>query len=282
MTIRTLGYAASRFWGIADGERGSSGDSLIDSLRDEKEGQQDDPPPEDQDNEGQDDQDDDQDQGDDADHGDEDDHRPDRQEAGDEHLSRGQQRIRNQARINREAEERARLAETALAEERARRDERDRLTQAAAAQREAEEERAAMAAMSDAERATYLMAKELKQLKNGQIAAERRTADMLDRSSFDNLLAAKPNLAKHRDKVERMYNDIQRSGGFLARKVILQTVLGEELLNGATTGRQRDEARGRVERERVQNRTPRGGAVPRGDNRKLSLVQRMERDDLKI
>lgn len=254
-------------------------DTLVDSVRElnNPKPDQNDDPPEDQNDPPEDAPEDQPDDQDDA--------ADDQRDRGDEdtqQLSRGQERIRNQARINAAERERAERAERDLAAERARNDERARIGAEEAQRREAEEERVAFQNMSESERAVYLVAKSNKKLEDRFVQMERRNQDANDRAQFDNLVRSDKRFEKFRAEVERMYTDIQRQGGFLAREVILDTLVGRDMRTNGTRTQQRQDAQDRVERERTRNRTPRGAPPPRGGDRKLSHVQRMERADPKI
>lgn len=262
---------------MADDDR----DTLVESLREQNNGgpqgqdnQQDqhDDPPDDQDLPDDQDQDDDQDDQSGHDHGDED--------QAQQRQSRGSERIRRQQELNRQERERADRLERELAEERARSAARAEFEQTQLRQREAAEEQQAMAAMSDGERATYLMAKELKGLKGALAQQQRQSQDSTDRIGFDAMLRANPRFEKYRAKVEDMARQVSSQGGFLAREIILDTLIGRDLRTSNSGQRQREEARERVDNARGQNRSPRGDAPPqRRNNGKLTLAQRMERDD---
>lgn len=253
-------------------------DTLLDSVREENaknappEG-----PPEDQPPENEDEPDD---AADDADHGDEDDAPPQRQ-------SRGSERIRRQAELNRQERERAEQErERAEAAERRAEEAERRAAAAEAAAQERErarseaEERAAMEAMSEEQRATYLVAKNQKRLEGQFQQLARSQQDGTDRVGFNAILQANPQFKKYQAEVERMAREVANAGGFLSREVILDTLIGRDLRNGSAGKKQREEGRERIQeaRGKVPNRSQRSNVADRG-GKKLTLAQRMERDN---
>lgn len=217
-----------------------------------------------------DDQNDDADDQSDQDPGDED-PEPQRQQA------RGSDRIRNQARLNREDRE-ARAAAEARANDAERRAAAAEAAASARTQAAADaEERAVMDAMSDGERTTYLLAKQVKQLNGGLADMRLQTQHDNDRADFRALLAANPRFEKYRDKVEDMVRQVRQSGGFLAREVILDTLIGRDVRTNKNTDKQRKDAKDRVDAARGNTRTQRSDT--RGNPKRGTHRERMERED---
>lgn len=157
----------------------------------------------------------------------------------------------------------------------------------AAAQRAAEEQRReeeAMAAMDDTQRATYLVAKDNRQIKHNQARTELLLRSSTDQSRFGRTLTQKPHLAKYEDEVERRHQAILNQGGFTDRQTILAHLIGERVLKGEGVQQQKQQARQRVQAQRGgAQRSARGdggdGSQTRSRNQGSSLVSRMERDN---
>ena len=138
-----------------------------------------------------------------------------------------------------------------------------------------------MAAMSDGERTTYLMAKELKGVKTTLGSVQLANADARDSSSFDRFLARNPRYERYVDKVEQIVGQAQRQGQFVSRHLVFKQLLADDVLAGRPgADKQRKDARQRIDNARgrgTQRRSDAGGAErSRG---KGSLTERMERDD---
>lgn len=219
------------------------------------------------------DADDQQDEPDHADPGDED-PEPQRQ-------SRGSERIRRQAELNRQERERAEAAERRAAEA----ERRAIAAEAAAAARENArtdaEERAAMDAMSNDERTTYLMAKELKALKQTVGSTQLIGADARDSAKFSSYLARNPRFEKYADRVEQIVGDAIGKGQFISRDLVLNQLIATDVRNGKTNDVQRTAAKKRVENARGRTTTTRSDAGRRSGG-KESHVARMEREDILI
>lgn len=247
---------------VREDEHEDTQDDQVDQPHDEAE---DDADPEQEDPQGEDDDQQD-DQPDDAE--------PQRQ-------SRGSERIRKKANEAREAADRAAAAERRAeeAERRAAEAER-RVTERTQAEVDAEE-RAAMAAMSDAERTQYLLAKELKGVKSTLGGVQLANAYGRDASSFDRFIARNPRYEKYCDRVEQVVGQAERQGQFLSRHLVFKQLLADDVLNGkANNDQQRRDAKRRVDNARGRGSSARSDAGPRErTSGKGTHVARMERDD---
>lgn len=144
-------------------------------------------------------------------------------------------------------------------------------------------EREAMSAMTDEQRATYLLAKETNNLKQGQAHTQLLIQSSTDQSKFGRMLNGKPQFAKYEDEVERRHQSILARGGFTDRQTILAHLIGERALKSENVQKQKTQARARVQAQRsAPARGARGDAgdgTPRNSNQRSSLISKMERDN---
>lgn len=193
--------------------------------------------------------------------------------------SRGSERIRNQAKLNREEREARERAERRAEEAERRAQEAERRASDTRSREEAEEERQALAAMSDQERNTYMLAKQVRGLQGQQNAAALLNQDTRDANRFASYIAREPRFTKYADEVDRIANEAISRGQFVARDLILNQLIAADVRkNGNNVTKQRKEAKQRIDNERGRSGSARSDAGSRGGSR-LTLAQRMERDD---
>jgi len=208
----------------------------------------------------------------------------------DDQLDAGEQQQRRRgiqqraARVRDEGYDPVRLAsETAAATARA----TAQASQEAARQaEEARAEREALAAMNDDQRATYLLAKETKQVKDNQARTQVLLQSSTDQSAFSRTLTRKPGFAKYEDEVERRHQAMLAQGQFVQRQIILQHLIGERALNNEGAQNQKQGAQRRLQQQRNVS-TGRGGRGDAGGGQpqkgaRSSTVSRAEREDWAI
>lgn len=171
-----------------------------------------------------------------------------------------------------------------LARERGELEGQRRAQAAADAQRQREaaerEERELLAAMDEGQRTTYLLAKEVKEAKQGQSVTTLLLQSSSDQNKFSRTLSRKPQYAKFEDEVERRHQDILSRGGFTSREVILAHLIGEKALQAEGTNKQKQQGQRRIQSQRSSNaRGARGDAGSTRGNSGKSLIERMEAED---
>ena len=179
--------------------------------------------------------------------------------------------------------ERDRLAaETAAATVRA------TISETEAARRRADnerEERDLRAAMSDEQRITYDMAKEIKVAKDGSRAAGLMAKSSADSNKFGRLLMRKPEYVKYEDEVERRHQATIAQGGFIDRQEILAHLIGTKAIAAESSKQQKNQARGRINEQRSRaggGGTVRGNVSSRAEGGGRTVSQRAEREDWSI
>lgn len=189
--------------------------------------------------------------------------------------SRAERRIRALDERARAAEERAARAEAAA---------NARSGVDAEAQRRAEEQREQeqLAAMSESERITYHMAKEIKKTQNMVADMRRQTFDATDRATFHAKYSGNTKLKKFVDQAEKVYQGLVRSqpGIETNRETVLAYVIGQEMLNngGNIAAQVRRQGQRRINGARATPGSARSNVSSSSGNRG-SLTARMERDD---
>lgn len=199
-----------------------------------------------------------------------------------EQQSRGSERIRRQQEANRAERERADRLERELAELRGRSFAQDQARSDEQRRRDEAEERAALEAMSESERNLYQVAKQNRGLQQNFTQLQRQMQDSTDANKFSAFLAREPRFSKYADRVEQLANEAARNGQFLARDLILNQLIAQDVRNGKqATQRQKDEARDRVNRARGNSGAARSNVSGSSRGGK-SHVQRMEDADFAI
>lgn len=150
--------------------------------------------------------------------------------------------------------------------------------------REAAEEREALAGMTEDQRATYLLAKETRNLKAQSARTDLLLRSNGDQVAFGRVLQRSPQFAKFEAEVERRHQSILNTGGFTTRQIILEQLIGERALKGqGVVSQQKQRAQQRVQSQRSGTGGGRGargdGGTQRTSNGRDSLVSRMERDN---
>lgn len=147
------------------------------------------------------------------------------------------------------------------------------------------QEREALAAMTDEQKATYLLAKETAAVKSNQARTEVLLRSSSDQHAFSRVLTRKPQFAKYEQEVENRHQAMLAQGQFVSRELVLQHLIGERALKNENAQAQRQNAQRRVQGQRNVS-TGRGGrgdaGGAQGGNARPSVVQRAEREDWAI
>jgi hypothetical protein len=195
-------------------------------------------------------------------------------------LKAAEQRRKIEARAAERREETNRIArETAAATAQ----ETARVNQDALRRAEADrEEREALANMTDDQRVTYQLAKQVKDTQNGMAQIQHMTKSAADQAKFDRLLTRKPQFEKYADEVDRRHQNTLSQGAFVPREAILAHLIGEQTLKSDKVSGQKDAAKRRVQQARGNTgRAARGDTTGRATTGK-SVVQKAEEADWAI
>ena len=154
--------------------------------------------------------------------------------------------------------------------------------QTAAEQRENE----AVAAMTEEQRATYLLAKETQRLKQSESTTQALLRSTGDQNTFGRLITRKPQYEKYEQEVERRHQQALSQGNFVQREVLLAHLIGEKALKSETANTQRQSAQRRVDNQRSQStgRSTRGdgGGSTTQQTQRTTTVSRAEKEDWAI
>lgn len=184
-------------------------------------------------------------------------------------VSRAQRRFQELSNRTRAAEERAAEAERRAAQALAAAEERR-----SAAQREEEAERLRL--MDPAERAEYRATKLEERFGQELGRLQFQQQDVSDRTSFDGLLARRPEFERFRDQVERQLEVERRNGINMPRQTVLWTLIGKSAYEKAPAARTRAAKKGAENIARQTARPVRaGGDVQRGNERSGSESQKL-------
>jgi hypothetical protein len=140
--------------------------------------------------------------------------------------SRGEQRIQRLANEAREAKEKAERAERRLQELESR-------NQFGQNQQTEQQERERLALMTPEERAEYRISRH-EQTTQARIAqSEFRTADLVDRASFDAKAALNKVYSRYAPEVEKRLQELRREGQNIPREQLLRWIIGNKALESA-------------------------------------------------
>lgn len=164
---------------------------------------------------------------------------------------------------------------------------RDRAEAERAAREDQRREEELVATMTEEQRTSYLLAKEVKNTKQNQQQTNMLLHSSTDQNKFGRLLSRKPQYAKYEDEVEQRHQQILSQGGFTPRDLILKVIIGEKALaaeSGTRVKEQKQQAQRRVQAQRGETRArgTRGDSGSRGTRSGETLAQRAERENWTI
>lgn len=180
------------------------------------------------------------------------------------------QRLANENREYRERLERL---------ERDRENERQQWQRQQAAVNEAQE-RDRLALMTPDERTNYLITQDRQQRQTEMQQFRMQTAMQIDKSNYDAKAVNNPVYRRMADQVEAMFQEQLRKGSPTDRETILYHLLGKQAVNGASSARPRQQARRRVENERVAPSSGKGDMARRSEGGRRSTAEERLKDVL--
>ena len=142
-----------------------------------------------------------------------------------------------------------------------------------------QQERERIALMTPEERNEYRFTQYQRNTDTRMQQAEIRMAMQMDKANYDAQAMNDPIYRRMAPEVERVFQEQLRRGQPVERQIILENLLGKQALNGraAKTGSARQQARRRVENERV---APAAGKSSATQTRKLSTAEERLKDVL--
>ena len=186
---------------------------------------------------------------------------------------RGSARFQRLANENREYRERL---------ERIERDRENERQQWQNQQRQLNEaqERDRLALMTPDERADYRIAQHRSETQQQLRQIELRTAMQTDKAAFDAKATVNPVYRRMQSAVEDMFAEQVRKGQPTDRETILFHLLGKQAVSGAGSNKSRQQARRRVENQRVTPSSGKGDTARRSGSTRMSTAEERLKDVL--
>lgn len=170
-------------------------------------------------------------------------------------VAEGAKPTRGEARFQRLANEtKAAREEAAAARQEAAELRRERAQQSN--QVNEQQQREMLALMTPDERADYKIQQFERRQTHERQQERMQTQALLDKTAFDAKATIDPVYGKFKDEVESRFQEQMRQGRPVEREILLKLLLGERALSGARNPKPRQQARQRVDAQRV---SPSGG-----------------------
>lgn len=142
-------------------------------------------------------------------------------------------------------------------------------------QREAdpEIERQRLELMTPEERMEYRFDKARQEDRQERVALQRQIWDGNDRANYQALVASNPLATRHKDEVERLFQDQMRRGKVTSREIILKYVIGEHAFKSAPKARQQQQRDGQRRIAQQTTRPSNGRGDVQGSRRGGGTVE---------
>lgn len=151
------------------------------------------------------------------------------------------------------------------------------------AQQEAQREQELLAAMDDAQKTQYIIAKRVVGLEKTIKQGEASAFDRADKAEFDVKFATQPRYKKYASEVERGYQELRKQGTQISRTAVLHFLVGKAIVEGGAAAHQKQRRAGA---KRIAEARGKGGGgrsdVGGGSRSGGSVVNRAEKEDWAI
>ena len=138
------------------------------------------------------------------------------------------------------------------------------------------QERDRLALMTPDEKIQYYIQQDRQQNNARFNQLQMQTAMQLDKSSYDAKAAVNPVYRRMADQVEAMFQEQLRKNQPTDRETILFHLIGKRAVNGAENSRPRQQARRRVENQRVAPTSGKGDTARRAETRMSTAEERLK------